>query len=426
MLLQFSVENYCSIKDKCVLNVVPSAETGHEENLLNTNGHRALNIISIFGANASGKSSLYRALTNSIIIVRKSNSFQSGYSLPFIPFKLDSESSQNPSCFEYRFIASDSKKYVYGFDFTADRIVHEYLYCYNTVRPSMIFEREDEQYKFSRKFKRVLEAASKMNLSNKLLLATAAAWNVECVAPAFEWFLNGIDTYTNDNKPLHSLSLYESDSESYLQFTKKLFEDADIGISDINIETKLMENNSFNMSDVLVNAGLIINNQADGNKAKLYKIITGHAITGKDNKKEIYRLDLHEESTGTQQLFFFAPFIKKALDNGKVIVIDKLDRGLHPLIVKSIVNLFRNKTINKTGAQLIFMTHETTLLSLSMFRRDQIWFTEKERATGVTSIYSLNDMKDQKGISVRKDENIEKAYMSGKYGAIPFIQNEEL
>ena len=119
-------------------------------------------------------------------------------------------------------------------------------------------------------------------------------------------------------------------------------------------------------------------------------------------------------------MFFLAPLLRQTLEDGKVLVVDEIDRSLHPFIVKFLVNLFRNPMVNKKGSQLIFTTHETTLLSLDTFRRDQIYFTEKDISTGVTDVYSLDEF------SVRKTDNIEKGYLLGRYGAIPFLHTEEI
>jgi hypothetical protein len=150
------------------------------------------------------------------------------------------------------------------------------------------------------------------------------------------------------------------------------------------------------------------------------KITTGHTVINTKGEKEEYQLTLQEESLGTQQLFFYGPILKDAFEKGKTIVLDEIDKSMHPSIVKFIINLFRDPEINKNGAQLIATTHETGLLSLDMFRRDQIYFTEKDAKTGVTDLYSLDEF------SVRKTENIEKGYLMGRYGAIPFLQTEEV
>ena len=149
------------------------------------------------------------------------------------------------------------------------------------------------------------------------------------------------------------------------------------------------------------------------------EINTEHVIGEGDNKTK-YILGLGEESLGTNQLFILGPFLKDAFENGIVIVIDEIDKSLHTFIVKHIINMFRDKEINTAGAQLIFTTHDTSLLSLSTFRRDQVYFTGKDNKTGISDLYSLDEL------PVRKTDNIEKGYLLGRYGAIPYIRGEKL
>ena len=145
-----------------------------------------------------------------------------------------------------------------------------------------------------------------------------------------------------------------------------------------------------------------------------------HEIVDKDNNKHSYKLNLNDESAGTRLLFTFAPFLKRAFENTKIIIVDELERSMHPALVEFIIKLFNNKDINKANSQLIFTTHATNLLNLDLLRRDQIWFTEKNPDNGISDLYPLDSF------SVRKDENIQKGYINGRYGAIPFIKDVDL
>ena len=145
-----------------------------------------------------------------------------------------------------------------------------------------------------------------------------------------------------------------------------------------------------------------------------------HEIIDENNNKHIYRLSFDEESRGTRVLFALAPFLKRAFESEKVIIVDELEKSLHPTLIECIVKLFNNKDINKANSQLIFTTHAANLLNINLLRRDQIWFTEKNPNNGVSSLYPLDSF------SVRKDENIYKGYLSGRYGAVPFIRDTDL
>lgn len=418
MLLKFLVENYASIRDEVVLDLEPSVDKEHEENLTYKGKYKANRLAAIYGANASGKSSLYKAMTMALVILRNSNIRQINDKIPVIPFKFDDESSKKPTRFEFRFVAENNYQYIYGYSADEKRIHEEYLYVYKSKKPSMIFDRTDEGYKFSRSEKNLLEPLVRMNTDNKLFLATATAWNVESTTIPYKWLSEGIDAYTNDEHiPNIALDMYRTNEKENVEFTKKLLKQADINISDIQVQSRIIKSSE----NIPFLGGIMIGGQfIQPQEQYEIKIDTGHTVVTEDNKCKTYSLSLGEESLGTQALFFLAPLLRQTFEEGKVLVIDEIDNSLHPFIVKFLINLFRDKNFNEKGAQLIFTTHETTLLSLDTFRRDEVYFTEKDSKTGITVLYSLDEF------SVRKNDNIEKGYLLGRYGAIPFLHTEEI
>lgn len=420
MLIQFTVENFLSIRDKVYLSLEPSKDSEHPENLITKGEYNAVTSAAIYGANASGKTSLFKAITIALIMLRNSNNIQVTDRLPVIPFKFDSESKNKPTSFEFTFIASDDKKYIYGFSATAEKIVEEYLYCYNSAKPTLIFDlKEGEEPKYNRAYKGKLETAYQMNTPNKLFLATATTWNAECTKIPFEWLAEYIDTFT-EVMDLSGVAVekYRTDeNRQYIDFTKNLLKQADINISSIEVDAKEVIGGPALPVQIMVQGKMIPPNEG---KRYEVEITTGHTIVGEDGESKEYSLSLQEESLGTQLLFFYGPLLKDAFEKGKTLILDEIDKSMHPSLVKFIMNLFRDPDINKAGAQLIVTTHETGILTLDMFRRDQIYFTEKDSKTGVTDLYSLDEF------SVRKTENIEKGYLMGRYGAIPFLQNEEV
>ena len=420
MLVQFTVENFLSIRDKVYLSLEPSKDSEHPENLITKGDYKAVNSVAIYGANASGKSSLFKAITVALIMIRNSNNVQITDKLPMTPFKFDFESRNKPTPFEFTFIAKDGRKYIYGFSATTEKIVEEYLYCYNTSKPTLLFDlNENEKPKFNRAYKVKLEAAYQMNTANKLFLATATTWNVECTKSPFEWLAESIDTFT-DVMELGGVAFekYRTDeNRKYIEFTKNLLKQADINISSIEVDAKEVMGGPALPFQIVVQGKII-----PPNEGKHYdvEITTGHTVVDENGEKTEFSLTLQEESIGTQLLFFYGPLLKDAFEKGKTIVLDEIDKSMHPSLVKFIMNLFRDPDVNKNGAQLIVTTHETGILSLEMFRRDQIYFTEKDSKSGVTDLYSLDEF------SVRKTENIEKVYLMGRYGAIPFLQAGEV
>lgn len=420
MLVQFTVENFLSIRDKVYLSLEPSKDSEHPENLITKGDYKAVNSVAIYGANASGKSSLFKAITVALIMIRNSNNVQITDKLPMTPFKFDFESRNKPTSFEFTFIAKDGRKYIYGFSATTEKVVEEYLYCYNTSKPTLLFDlNENEKPKFNRAYKVKLEAAYQMNTANKLFLATATTWNVECTKSPFEWLAESIDTFT-DVMELGGVAFekYRTDeNRKYIEFTKNLLKQADINISSIEVDAKEVVGGPALPFQIVVQGKII-----PPNEGKHYdvEITTGHTVVDENGEKTEFSLTLQEESIGTQLLFFYGPLLKDAFEKGKTIVLDEIDKSMHPSLVKFIMNLFRDPDVNKNGAQLIVTTHETGILSLDMFRRDQIYFTEKDSKSGVTDLYSLDEF------SVRKTENIEKGYLMGRYGAIPFLQAGEV
>ena len=421
MLLQFLVSNYGSIKNEVMLSLIPSVDQEHPENILISGKNKANNLIAIYGANASGKSTLFKALTNAIVYIRTSNLYQFGQKIPVVPFKFCDDNADVPTKFEFIFVADNSKKYVYGFSATAEKIYEEYLYIYNTAKPSMLFERTGNDFRFPRNQKANLQPLTRMNTDNKLFLSTATAWNAECTLMPFKWFAEKIDTQTSiDTLQAQALEEYRVNKDENISFVQKLMKQADINITDVSVETKEISGDDTQIPGLSF-GGIVLNNLIIKPQTNFRtEINTGHIVTGEDGIEKEYTLSLQEESLGTIQLFYFAPILKKTLETGKVLVIDELDKSLHPFIVKFLVNIFRNPKVNQNGAQLIFTTHDTTLLSLDVFRRDQIYFTEKDARTGITDLYSLDDF------AVRKDENIEKGYLLGRYGAIPYLHTEEI
>ena len=422
MLLQVSVENFMSFKEKAVISLEPSKDKEHPENIYKKGDNKGLKVLATYGANASGKTNFFRAITITLIMIRSSNTRQVNEPLPITPFKFSPDSVGKPSKFEFQFIAKDNKKYVYGFTADSRMIYEEYLYRYSSRRPTKVFERKsDGTYEFTAREKNVLLPLTQWNTPNKFFIATATMWNAQSTKIPLEWLSGGIDTYTDLSGLTQDAVLgYQGDkAEDYIHFTEKIMGEADINISKIDVKLKKVPINPNLMSLI---PGLIINGQLiQPQEQTQLEVKTYHEVTdGKGSKKEQYILQLSEESVGTQLLFSFSPLLKKALDEGKTIMIDEIDKSLHPSVVKYIVNLFRNKEINKTGAQLIVTTHDTSLLSLDTFRRDQIYFVDKNRETAISRIYAMDEY------PVRKGENIEKGYLLGRYGAVPEIQGGDI
>lgn len=417
MLIEFSVKNFLSFKDKVTLSMEKGNGDENLDNIISNNNIELLKIATIYGANASGKSNILKALTCAILMIRNSSLIPVGGKWNFIkPFLFDEETINKPSEFEFIFIANNIK-YRYYFSATSDKVYDEILDAYYTQKPTNIFTRTKTNiYEFNND-KSKLETLSTNNTENKLFLSTATTWNYEKTKNAYLWFANTIDTYDSFDKIVDDdLIDYSNGEESLKKFALKLLKEADILIKDISVNYQEKEIDNT-MIDIMTSPLA----KKDGKiKIKNINIELEHEVLDNNNKSHTYKLNFTEESSGTKVLLAFAPFLKRAFENNKIIVVDELERSMHPALVEFIIKLFNNKEINKANSQLIFTTHATNLLNLELLRRDQIWFTEKNPENGISDLYPLDSF------SVRKDENIQKGYINGRYGAIPFIKDVDL
>ena len=411
MLIQFSVKNFMSFKEKVIFSMEAGKENEHKENVVDILNEKILKTTALYGANASGKTNFVNAFTAAILMIRKSNTRQLGEKLgEMIPFAFDEQTKNKPCEFEFTFIANGSK-YIYGFSADRDKVYEEYLYQYLTAKPTRIFERTNvNEYKFLQSDESKLNTLKTQNTENKLFLSTATTWNYEKTQNPFLWFAKQIDTYSGGlNLNEYSIDAYSKDENKNLKkFTLKLLKQADIEIKDYSVEVRETETEP--------NVMLVFNGEnlsPVAQKRTDVRIKTFHEIKDEKGKMKKYELNYLNESLGTQVLFSFAPILKDVFENGKTIVVDELERSLHHSLVEMIIKFFNDPEINKGNAQLIFNTHDTNLLSLNLFRRDQIWFAEKNSEKGTTDLYPLDDF------SVRKAENIQKGYLNGRYGAIP-------
>lgn len=412
MLIQFSVSNYKSIKEEVVLSVLAGSDKEHEEALISFRKENILPSIAIYGANAAGKSNLFKALTAALIIIRTSNNRQINEPLPLLaPFAFDEESRNLPAKFGFIFTAGE-KKYEYGFSADFNKVYEEYLYEYKTAKPSKIFERTNvSEYSFVSSLEKEFRSYVSKNTDNKLFLSTATVWNCEKTKDAYMWLAEGIDTFGGERLEAMVMPELENDADGKLQkFVTEMLQEADINISGYQFKANDMLLNE--MPNIPAPPGVEIKLPVE--KIKQYEMATKHLIQHTEGMKE-YLLPFGDESEGTRRLFFYSPIIKRALEKGNTVVIDEIDDSLHPLLAVMLIELFHDKNINRNGAQLIFNTHDVSLLDLEYFRRDQIYFVEKNNLTGITDLYSLDEF------SPRKTENIRKGYLQGRYGAIPAV-----
>ena len=414
MLIEFSVKNFMSFKDKVTLTMEKGTGTENPDNAFKINNLELLKTAAIYGANASGKSNLLKAFSCAILMIRTSNLMPINGKWNIIkPFLFDKNSNNKPSEFEF-IILVNKIKYKYSFSADANNIYNESLSAYYTQKPTNIFTRTNiNTYEFGID-KNKLEALTINNTANKLFLSTATTWNYDKTKDVFLWFHNAIDTYISFNAIYDQEIIEYKKDEKLKEFALKLLKEADILIKDIHVdyEKELTNSTVNNISSLLKNT--------KNYEIKNVNIELEHEVKDAKNNTHTYNLKIDDESSGTKALFALAPFLKRAFESPRVMLIDELEKSMHPAIIEFIIKLFNNKSINKFHSQLIFTTHATNLLNIEILRRDQVWFTEKNPDNGSSDLYPLDSF------SVRKEENIEKGYLSGRYGAIPFIRDIDL
>jgi hypothetical protein len=367
----------------------------------------------MYGPNASGKSNFIRAISfMKKFVISSSKDYQEGDPINVVPFKFANEKQQQSSDFEMIFI-QDNVRYQYGFSVTSNRVVHEWLIAYPEGRPQKWFERsydkitDVEGWYFGPKFTGNKSLWKKSTRSNALFLSTAIQLNSDLLRPVFDWFKK-IRIISSEEQLSFGYTLQQCEVKNVKQRIIEFMNAADISISDIHLTKTVFSPDLLPREMPQTIKESIMEDLKDG---EVVDVTLLHPSTcGTD----LIPIELKDESAGTQKLFRLAgPWID-VLENGIILFIDELDRSMHPLMVRFLVGLMHNPNMNKQKAQLVFTTHDTSILDKDFLRRDQIWFFEKSRDNS-TQLYPLTDF------SPRNNEALEKGYLQGRYGALPFL-----
>lgn len=421
MIIDFKFKNYMSFADECDFTMLANKDKSHEENLIVEKKDRISKTRMIYGANASGKSSFINAMLFVVSFIANSNALLEKRPIPVSPFKFCDDCFNKPSEFSVIFI-KDGLKYAYRFSCTREKVIDERLDIYYSAKPTMIFNRTNtNNYDFNKDGK-LLNVLKDRNLENKLFLVTSASWNYEKTKPVVDYFLNTI-MVALDIEPLWKANLdriyANNEVNEYKAFCLKMLNSADISISDFSVDSKKIKDVGKNINTIkeFLRIATKGNEEAIAHleNSNVYDFMTYHDVMS-DTGTRRYALNINEESVGTTKMFMYSPLLYYVFKEGKVLFVDELDKSFHPLMVEYLVKMFLDKNINTNNAQLIANTHDTNLLALNIFRRDDIWFTERDHESGKTEMYPLSDF------SPRTSENIEKAYLLGRFGAIPFIK----
>ena len=413
MLLQYYFSNYRSFEGEGILDMRASGSNELSSHIRNSLNEKVLPVTAIYGANASGKSSVFEAFQFMAFCVLESLSFsddnkKNSYKLKVDSFKF-SDSRDKPSEFEINYIDKKGKKelyYNYGFKIDNSGILEEYL-ASNTKTGvkrneeyTYIFRRERNQKLYLdssiEKFRENLEISLK---DKTLLVSLGAKLNINEFIRVRTWFINA--EVINFSNSLYGVFLENTlpnniiESEEVRKNLVSFINSFDDSIIDIEVEKISAIDESDN-----------------------YRVFTVHKS---DKETSIARISMNEESSGTKKMFSLYQTLLDVLEKGTVFFADELDIKLHPLLMRNILLTFTDKEKNPNNAQLIFTTHNTIYMDMNLLRRDEIWFVEKDN--GVSNLYSLDDITNEKGEKVRKDSNYEKHYLLGNYGAIPNLKS---
>lgn len=412
MLLQFSVANHLSIRDRQVISLTASSLLDEEESLIDCpvapNG-KVVPAAIIYGANASGKSNVVAALRYMRSAVLKSHSQgEPSGGVPRSPFSLDPTCAEAPSIFDVDFVL-DKLRFHYGFEVTDDAFTAEWLYAFPNGRRQKLFHRVNSNVKFGRSLKGRNSVIADLMRPNSLYLSVAAQNDHEQLSKIFELFYSiNIDEKISIGGQLASLRLYKGDIDNrIIDFL------SDIGTGVFSYQKK-EEEFPERVLEMFKGFGAVMKqftgeelNQSDLPNKK-YTIELGHRGKG----GEVVYFDLDKESAGTRRLLVMLSLIFRALDKGTLLVVDELDASLHTKACEALLALFCSRSTNPNGAQLIGTTHDTNLLRAPFLRRDQVWFAEKD-ATGATHLFPLTDIRTRKG------DNLAKGYLQGRFGGMP-------
>jgi uncharacterized protein len=419
MLIEFRTANFLSFKDMVEFSMLASNDKTHEDdNTFPVNNRRILKSAAVYGANGSGKTNFVRAIGFMRDLVLGESPIRN------CAYKLDRTMKDEPSFFEIIFI-KDNIRYRYGFEIDRKSVLSEWLFYVPTTREASLFTREKQNITISRSFRegKVLSDSIK---KDKLFLPFVAQLNGASITQSImEWFKNVSVMSGLDSDLSNTTDMLLEEGKSGKKRKKQVLDILnrfDAQIEDIAIEERYFV-------PIAIPADLEISDQArafiasvntlfekEGGGKKMPPRVIIYRKTYENGKESgIEEFDLRQqESDGTKKLFALAGSLVQSLETGKTIVVDELESKLHPLVTKEIVKLFNSKISNKKNAQLIFTTHDTNLLQGNHFRRDQIWFTEKDKY-GSSHLYSLLEYKP------RKDASFQKDYINGRYGAIPYI-----
>jgi len=412
MLIEFSVANFRSIKEKVTLSLVASSSSEHFETHTSSMPSTDISVLrsaAIYGPNAAGKSNILHAFKFMRDQVVGSATSQRGDKIKVSPHLFDVDTVSEPTEVEAIFVV-DGIRYQYGFSATKERIMDEWLYAYPKNRAqrwiSREYDPESATYRnnFSLKLLGQKQIWVEAARDNALLLSTAVQLNSTQLTPIFDWFKDKtrVIGFQENFRDFTALLCEKQENRSYFtQFLKA----ADLNIDDLSIDKSKIDISKL-PDDMPESIKKQISEKEYLEVSTIHKVKGGASVS----------INLQEESDGTQKFFGLIGPWCDILGRGMTVFVDELHGSLHPLMVRFLISWFHSNEINKCGAQLIFTTHDTTILNQDFLRRDQVWFVEKKEDNS-TRLFPLTTFSPRKG-----RDDIERNYLLGRYGALPYFR----
>ncbi len=441
MLIEFKFSNYRSFRDEAILSMEATRVASFKNSLIEfspsgkstQNPIKLLPSVAIYGKNGGGKSNIIRAFWLAVQFIRNAQRTQhENAPIPVRPFLLDDVSSNEPTTFEFNYVY-EGIKYCYGFSATKEKITKEYLYHAPKGQKSRVFTRDGQAFQFSENAdKKKRQMISEAVAPNQLYFAVACTMNEKACIDAMRWFREGV-YFSRDYTDIPEQLLNYSEDANMLRAISDYAKMADVGIQDMQFEVKNTEipdegalpadlpedikGALVQFMKALSNAPNIAESQLKMGEVNAVSFHQGIDSMGNPRR---YELQLADESDGTRKLMALAPAIERVLGCGGVLLVDELEKEMHPMLVEMVVSKFQSPKANPNRAQLIFTTHNTELLNMELLRKDQIYFVDKNRKDGSSMLYSISEF------STPTSENVRKSYLMGKYGATPDLMIEEV
>lgn len=431
MLVEFRFKNYRSFRDEAVLSMEAVGLSSFKKSLIEQKNMKLLPGAAIYGKNGGGKSNVIRAFWLGVQFIRNAQRIQHEKAyVPVVPFLLDDYSANEPTEFSFDYIVDDIK-YWYSFTATKEKIVKESLYHAPKGQKALVFSRKLQKFNFTEdKARRKL--ISETVAENQLFFSIACTMNDAACISAMKWFREYV-LFSRDYTDIPKQLLEYSGDSHMLNSISDYAKTADFGIEEMQFEIEnkeidetidFPENLPEGMKAALTSFIQILSETSNNSEGKLkmsqVRAHSKHKGILKNGETDLFNLELEDESDGTRKLMSLAPAIESVLKKGGVLLIDEIERELHPMLVNFIIAKFQSKNSNPNGAQIIFTTHNTELMNLEIMRKDQIYFADKNRMDGSSELYSVTDF------TTKTADNIRKGYLAGKYGATPDLEIEEV